>query len=540
MGYNFDNTSNQLLANGASHDHTTSTSTSTSISSTKHSSSSAAAAQRKSAVRKLAPSAKDGRLSVARMSVLLSSRQTVDLSRALDIEAHREKRRSVRTRGQVRSLGLQSLLQHPAQAGSASPGAATGSASPASTASVSSATSLRIPSATTAASSAAASPPPTAALPPLLSPRTSVSVEEEFAFVTEDGDWAVEDEADTSVLNAHDMFLMYRENDIYVYNTDFVRDPDPREADPSHRLVESDFLPHINFFADTHTEEESASGGVGMGLVLGSIRRTPDPSGYRVLLRTAEEDESFWLSEGELKGKALKKFRNQNKLIRGSTFVEACAKKLHNLSRFRRVKKEPDFSGKLAELEHLLKIQAYKFAVVYARAGQTSADEILANELHQIPPERAELFNRFLSMLGERVTLRGWKGYRGDLDVTGDTTGTHSIYAEWKDRPVMFQVLPWITEHASRRTKTGNDICVIVYQDGGWLCVCTYAFVCVCVCVRTHLCVCVCVCVRTYLCVCVCVCAYICVRVFLCKCEIFVCFSRCIHCWLFVHWCASY
>eukprot|EP00007_Cunea_sp_BSH-02190019_P006689 CAMPEP_0174247622 /NCGR_PEP_ID=MMETSP0417-20130205/42667_1 /TAXON_ID=242541 /ORGANISM="Mayorella sp, Strain BSH-02190019" /LENGTH=840 /DNA_ID=CAMNT_0015327481 /DNA_START=93 /DNA_END=2615 /DNA_ORIENTATION=+ len=472
-GYNFDNASNRLLAGGLKPEQ----------SGSKH----------------VRPT-EDGRLSVSRMSVLLSGQQRGVLNRELDLEAERERRLSMHKRGRA-SI-------HPSQRGPAPlpPSAASASASSSTSPTISntnssssspasdnatepppSASTSKVsfpatttpssstPSSTSSSSSSSTTPGTTTSTEAIastasasssfssssVSPRAAFGLrpEDEFVFVDPDGDWVVEDESESSVLNAHDMFLMYRENDIYVYNTDFVRDPDPRESDPSHRLVESDFLPHINFFADMSSEMG--------GLVLGSIRRTPDPSGYRVLLRTAEEDESFWLTESELKGKALKKFRNQNKLIRGSTFVEACAKKLHNLSGFRRVKKQPDFPGKLAELEHLLKIQAYKFAIVYAREGQTTADQILDNELHDMPPDRAELFNRFLSMMGERIPLNGWTGYRGDLDVNGDTTGTHSIYTEWKDRPVMFQVVPWITEHASRRTKTGNDICVIIYQDGG-------------------------------------------------------------------------
>lgn len=31
--------------------------------------------------------------------------------------------------------------------------------------------------------------------------------------------------------------------------------------------------------------------------------------------------------------------------------------------------------------------------------------------------EASEAFDRFFSMLGERVQLKGWDGYRGGLDV---------------------------------------------------------------------------------------------------------------------------
>lgn len=66
------------------------------------------------------------------------------------------------------------------------------------------------------------------------------------------------------------------------------------------------------------------------------------------------------------------------------------------------------------ELVHIEKQQLprnYKFGVLYCKAGQTKEAEIYANAEH------SDAFEEFLCTLGERVTLEGFTGHRGGLDV---------------------------------------------------------------------------------------------------------------------------
>lgn len=49
-------------------------------------------------------------------------------------------------------------------------------------------------------------------------------------------------------------------------------------------------------------------------------------------------------------------------------------------------------------------------------------------------------FDEFLDFLGQRIRLKGFDQYKGGLDVRGDTTGTHSIYAEYQAHEIMFHV----------------------------------------------------------------------------------------------------
>jgi hypothetical protein len=50
-------------------------------------------------------------------------------------------------------------------------------------------------------------------------------------------------------------------------------------------------------------------------------------------------------------------------------------------------------------------------------------------------------FKKFLNFLGENIELRGWKGYRAGLDVSGsNNTGTQSVYTKWQGYEIMFHV----------------------------------------------------------------------------------------------------
>jgi len=109
--------------------------------------------------------------------------------------------------------------------------------------------------------------------------------------------------------------------------------------------------------------------------------------------------------------------------------------------------------------------RTHKFGVIYQKFGQTSEEEIFGNLDH--PPA----FDEFLDMLGDRVCLKGFSGYRGGLDVCNDQTGETSVYTEYKDRQIMFHVSTFLpvdltdTQHVQRKRHIGNDIVVIVFQD---------------------------------------------------------------------------
>lgn len=74
-------------------------------------------------------------------------------------------------------------------------------------------------------------------------------------------------------------------------------------------------------------------------------------------------------------------------------------------------------------------------------------------------------FDEFLDFLGQRVRLKGFDQYKGGLDVRGDTTGTHSIYAEYQAHEIMFHVstlLPFTPSNKQQVRSVLQDISLII------------------------------------------------------------------------------
>ncbi|XP_037653261.1 GTPase-activating Rap/Ran-GAP domain-like protein 3 isoform X3 [Choloepus didactylus] len=108
----------------------------------------------------------------------------------------------------------------------------------------------------------------------------------------------------------------------------------------------------------------------------------------------------------------------------------------------------------------------FKFGVLFAKDGQLTDDEMFSNEIG------SEAFQKFLNLLGDTITLKGWSGYRGGLDTKNDTTGIHSVYTVYQGHEIMFHVstmLPYSKENkqqVERKRHIGNDIVTIVFQEG--------------------------------------------------------------------------
>ena len=131
------------------------------------------------------------------------------------------------------------------------------------------------------------------------------------------------------------------------------------------------------------------------------------------------------------------------------------------------------YSDELVAMEQSLHSTNYKFGVLYAKEGQTQ-NEMFGNNAPS--PQ----FERFLELLGERVNLLGWKGFRGGLDVKHGHTGTESVFTKFGmvgdgkeiEFDIMFHVstlLPYSDKDAQqleRKRHLGNDIVVIVFLEG--------------------------------------------------------------------------
>jgi RAP1 GTPase activating protein 1 len=121
---------------------------------------------------------------------------------------------------------------------------------------------------------------------------------------------------------------------------------------------------------------------------------------------------------------------------------------------------------RLISLEHesINEHRQYKFGILLAHDDQTE-DEMFANET-------TPAFEDFLSFLGARVELQGWKKYRAGLDTKHGTTGTHSLYQGYDNHQIMFHVSTMLpreppgSQQLERKRHLGNDLVLIVFHDG--------------------------------------------------------------------------
>ncbi|PRP73579.1 hypothetical protein PROFUN_02588 [Planoprotostelium fungivorum] len=121
---------------------------------------------------------------------------------------------------------------------------------------------------------------------------------------------------------------------------------------------------------------------------------------------------------------------------------------------------------KLCEYERQTVFKKYKFGVLYVKDKQTEENEMFSNV--DMSPD----FEEFLDFIGDRIPLEGWANFRGGLDVKRNTTGTHSVYALYKDFEIMYHVstlLPFQPDdlqRVERKRHLGNDVVQIMFKEG--------------------------------------------------------------------------
>jgi hypothetical protein len=132
--------------------------------------------------------------------------------------------------------------------------------------------------------------------------------------------------------------------------------------------------------------------------------------------------------------------------------------------------KEFALNDALLKYEDQCCVLQYKFGVIIWQDGQTE-DQLFANN------EPSGPFELFLAMLGDRIELSGWQGFRGGLDVTGNgTTGTQSVFRRFahsgEDLEIMYHVAPLLPfsekdlQQLERKRHVGNDVVNVVFVEG--------------------------------------------------------------------------
>ncbi|MGH0131502.1 UNVERIFIED_CONTAM: hypothetical protein FKN15_051542 [Acipenser sinensis] len=110
----------------------------------------------------------------------------------------------------------------------------------------------------------------------------------------------------------------------------------------------------------------------------------------------------------------------------------------------------PKVTEQLLKLDEQGLSKKRKVGILFCKAAQSTEEEMYNNE------EASPGFEDFLSLLGEKVCLKGFSKYAAQLDTKTDSTGTHSLYTSYQDYEIMFHVstmLPYTPNNRQQDTK---------------------------------------------------------------------------------------
>eukprot|EP00118_Oscarella_pearsei_P028342 m.1921 g.1921 ORF g.1921 m.1921 type:complete len:1288 (+) comp8060_c0_seq1:132-3995(+) len=229
-----------------------------------------------------------------------------------------------------------------------------------------------------------------------------------------------------------------------------------------------------HFYGQDH--QNYAGNDENLGPIAVSLRREPMPSSssmatessskdkyqYRFIIRTSD----LLVMRGSIpEDSILTTTKPGNRGLPAKDVLEfvACELQLSCL-RLTQTGKVPE---RLLQLDEEGLSSRYRIGVMYCKEGQKTEDEMYGNETG------SPAFDRFLTVLGEKVTLKGFQSYRAQLDTKGDSTGTHSIFTSFHSKDIMFHVstlLPYTPnndQQVLRKRHIGNDIVTIVFQESG-------------------------------------------------------------------------
>jgi hypothetical protein len=90
--------------------------------------------------------------------------------------------------------------------------------------------------------------------------------------------------------------------------------------------------------------------------------------------------------------------------------------------------------------------------------------DILSNNQMSIEMEN------FLNLISERIELKDFTKYRGDLDIKTNEHGLYSYFTKFKNYQIMFNISPIIPsdqQFIQRKSLIANALLCIVFQEQG-------------------------------------------------------------------------
>lgn len=82
---------------------------------------------------------------------------------------------------------------------------------------------------------------------------------------------------------------------------------------------------------------------------------------------------------------------------------------------------------------------------------------------------------KFLNLISQRIELKDFNNYRGDLDIKTNSHGNYSYFTKYHNHQIMFNIAPIIPsdkndqQFIQRKSLIANALLCIVFQEQGTL-----------------------------------------------------------------------
>ncbi|KAG1144550.1 hypothetical protein G6F37_001300 [Rhizopus arrhizus] len=124
------------------------------------------------------------------------------------------------------------------------------------------------------------------------------------------------------------------------------------------------------------------------------------------------------------------------------------------------------FENDLIKYDELQIPRHYKFGVLSIKSGQTTEESWFSNT------GLSKDLEEFLNIIGNKVELKGYKGYAAGLDTKTGESGEHTYISKWKGYDITFHVSALMPlkvndkQQVLRKSHIGNDIVCIIFVEG--------------------------------------------------------------------------
>ena len=182
---------------------------------------------------------------------------------------------------------------------------------------------------------------------------------------------------------------------------------------------------------------------------------------YRIIFRTCE---LYTLRICVMESSIPSLSQRRNRPLPLKDIIEYCFPEVQLLC-LRHCTTGPKVPELLRKLDQQQLSTTYKIGLLYCKPQQSTEEAMYNNE------HGGSEFQAFCSIIADTVTLKGFQGYRAQLDNKNDSTGEQSLYTIFHGREIMFHVstkLPYTAhdrQQLLRKRHIGNDIVTVVFQD---------------------------------------------------------------------------